>query len=73
MPPQRFSGDGRRPDRAGAGTHRGDRAAATLADLPYNGDWDGQDRSGRIFTVHVMSSVMLDDGRPTGSSECRTT
>jgi diguanylate cyclase (GGDEF)-like protein/PAS domain S-box-containing protein len=41
--------------------------AAALADVPYAGDWEVQDRAGRVFTVHVTSTVMLDDGRPTGS------
>ncbi|MDB5876266.1 MAG: hypothetical protein JWQ07_5708 [Ramlibacter sp.] len=40
--------------------------AAALADVQYAGDWEVQDRAGRVFTVHVTSTVMLDDGRPTG-------
>jgi PAS domain-containing protein len=40
---------------------------AALADVPYAGDWEVQDRAGRIFTVHVTSTVMLDGGRPIGS------
>jgi PAS domain S-box-containing protein len=49
-----------------ARVHAAERAAA-LADVPYDGDREVRDRAGRIFTVRVTSTVMLDDGRPTGS------
>jgi diguanylate cyclase (GGDEF)-like protein/PAS domain S-box-containing protein len=38
---------------------------ATLRDGPYAGDWSVQDQSGRIFTVHVTSTVILDDNGQT--------
>jgi diguanylate cyclase (GGDEF)-like protein/PAS domain S-box-containing protein len=41
--------------------------AATLREEPYHGDWAVQDRAGRVFTVQVTSTVILDDdGRPVG-------
>jgi diguanylate cyclase (GGDEF)-like protein/PAS domain S-box-containing protein len=41
--------------------------STTLLGQPYSGDWEVQDRSGRIFTVHVTWTVILDDGRTTGT------